>query len=139
MQINRARALRTSESSEQPDHGCDTHVRTARAALFLALIWLCLAPRAAAQDPVPKIGPFALDLHGTFPRFSDNLQLAQSRDLQPVELPGMGLGLHASANFYVFTWKAITFGVGGDAAFARAHSGPQRISETVTGRAVTER
>ena len=35
-------------------------------------------------------------------------------------MPGAGFGIHASANVYVYTWKAVTFGLGGDAAFARA-------------------
>ena len=54
-------------------------------------------------------------------------------------MPGSGFGLHASANLYVFTWKAVTFGLGGDAAIARAHHAAQPISTTVTGRPVTER
>jgi hypothetical protein len=109
------------------------------AALFLTLVWLSLASRAAAQEPPPKIGPFVLDVHGTVPRFPDDPQLTQSRDLLAREMPGIGLGLHASANVYVFTWKAVTFGLGADAALARAHNGPEPISPTVTGRPVTER
>jgi hypothetical protein len=109
------------------------------AALLLTLVWLSLASRAAAQEPPPKIGPFVLDVHGTVPRFSDDAQLTQSRDLLEREMPGIGLGLHASANVYVFTWKAVTFGLGADAALARAHNGPEAISPTVTGRPVTER
>lgn len=101
---------------------------------------LSVAARAAAQDPIPEIGPFAIDLQGTFPRFpTDSVQLQQSRDLVQGEMPGTGLGVHVSANAYVFKWKAITFGVGGDAAFARAHHGAELISEGVMGRAVTER
>ena len=109
------------------------------AALLLTLVWLSLASRAAAQEPPPKIGPFVLDVQGTVPRFHDDDQLAQSRDLVASEMPGNGLGLHASANLYVFTWKAVTFGLGADAAFARAHRSAQPISATVTGRPVTER
>lgn len=109
------------------------------AALFLTLVWLSLASRAAAQEPPPKIGPFALDVQGTVPRFPDDGQLVQSRDLLASEMPGAGLGLHASANVYVFTWKAVTFGLGADAAFARGHRSAQPISATTTGRPVTER
>ncbi len=93
------------------------------AALLLTLAWLSVASRAAAQDPPPKIGPFVVDLHGTIPRFPDDAQLAQSRDLVQAEMPGAGLGLHASANVYVFTWKAVTFGLGGD---ARVRASPSR-------------
>jgi hypothetical protein len=92
-----------------------------------------------AQDPPPKIGPFAVDLHGTVPRFPDDSQLGGSRALETAEMPRTGLGLHASANVYVFTWKAVTFGLGGDATIARAHNGAPPISSTATGRAVTER
>jgi hypothetical protein len=109
------------------------------AALFLTLAWLSIASRAAAQDPIPKIGPFVFDLHGTIPRFPDDAQLIQSRDLVQAEMPGAGMGLHASANIYVFTWKAVTFGLGGDAAFARARHGAQAISDTETTPPVTER
>jgi hypothetical protein len=47
--------------------------------------------------------------------------------------------VHAAANFYVLTWKAMTFGVGVDATVARSHQSQQAISATETGRAVTER
>jgi hypothetical protein len=109
-------------------------------ALFLTVVCLCVAARAGAQDPIPNIGPFAVDLHGTVPHFpSSNAQLEQSRDLVSGELPGTGLGVHLSANVYFFKWKAITFGVGGDAAIARSHNSGQLISEGVLGRSVTER
>jgi hypothetical protein len=109
-------------------------------ALVLTVVCLSVAGRVAAQDPIPKIGPFALDIQGTVPRFpSDDDQLQRSRDLVSGELPGVGLGIHVSANVYVFTWKAITFGVGGDAAFARAHHSAELVSQGVTARAVSER
>lgn len=101
---------------------------------------LSVAARAAAQDPIPGIGPYAIDLQATVPHFpSDNAQLEQSRDLVQGELPGTGFGVHVSANIYVFKWKAITFGLGGEAAFARARHSGELISEGVVGRAVTER
>ena len=114
-------------------------MRTARAALLLALVWLGTPSLAAAQDPIPKIGPFAIDVHGTVPRFPNNQQLIDSRELLTQEMPGVGLGVHVSANVYVYTWKAVTFGLGGDAAFTRAHQGSQAISDTEVSRAVTER
>jgi len=121
------------------DHGCDIQVRTARAALILTLVWLSFPTPATAQDPPPRIGPFVFDLHGTVPRFPDDPQLALSRDLLTREMPGAGFGIHASANVYVYTWKAVTFGLGGDVAFARAHHGAELISPDVIGRPVTER
>ena len=59
------------------------------AALLLTLVWLSITCRAAAQEPPPKIGPFAFDVQGTVPRFSKDDQLAQSRDLLTKELPVM--------------------------------------------------
>jgi hypothetical protein len=108
------------------------------AALLLTVVCLAIAARAVAQEPPPKIGPFAFDLQGTVPRFPNDPQLAQSRDLSAQEMPHTGLGLHASANVYVFKWKAVTFGLGGDAAFARAHSAAVPLSATTTSRPVTE-
>jgi hypothetical protein len=105
----------------------------------IASLSICSA-RLAAQDEPPRIGPFVIDLHGTIPRFpGDDAQLAQSRELSLHELPGSGLGVHAAANVYVLTWKAMTFGVGVDATVARSHQSQQAISATETGRAVTER
>lgn len=109
------------------------------AALLFTVLWVSTAARAAAQEPPPKIGPFVIDIHGIVPRFPHDDQLTLSRDLFTREMPGTGLGVHASANVYLFTWKAVTFGLGGDATFARAHNGSEPISPTVTGRPVTER
>src|SRR5262249_9029623 len=134
------RAVRSAPATRSlllVDHGCDIQVRTARAALILTLVWLFLPTWATAQEPPPKIGPFVFDLHGTVPRFPDDPQLAQSRDLMTREMPGAGFGIHASANVYVYTWKAVTFGLGGDVAFARAHHGAELISPDVIGRGVT--
>lgn len=108
----------------------------------LAIVMVVLSVRTgAAQDPPAKIGPFVLDLHGTVPRFkSDDEQLALSRGLAVTELPGSGLGLHAGAHVYPLRWKAVTFGLGVDAALARSHHAASRASDgTTTGRATTER
>ena len=106
--------------------------------LLLAL-FAAIAP-AAAQDPTPRIGPFAIDLHASIPRFpSDNQQLADSRGLLLQELPGRGLGLHAGAQVYFLKWKAVTFGVGADLTVAQAHQDPPQITADFFGRAVTER
>lgn len=80
-----------------------------------------------------------MDLHGTVPRFPVDQELADSRDLLLAELPGVGIGLHAGAHVYVFSWKAVTFGLGADFTRARAHQGAPQISEDERGRAVTEK
>jgi hypothetical protein len=98
------------------------------------------APPVQAQDTPPKIGPFVIDIQGTFPGFPRNQQLADSRGLSDVrELPGRGLGLHGGAHVYPFKWKAVTFGVGADVAIARAHQAGPQYSEDAFGRAATER
>jgi hypothetical protein len=96
----------------------------------VALILLTAASPAFAQEPPPKIGPFVVDLHGTVPRFPDSQQLADSRGLSLAELPGVGLGAQLGVHIYFFKWKAVTFGIGGEVAAARATQTP---SEGMTG------
>ena len=107
--------------------------------LLLTGVWLLFGSRAGAQEPPQKIGPFAIDVHGTIPRFPHDDQLAESRALLARELPGVGLGVHAVATVYVFKWRAITFGLGAEGTVARSRSGAAPISEDAIGNAVTER
>ena len=104
--------------------------------LLLATLGLSSPMNASAQEPPPRIGPFVIDVRGTVPRFDQNDQLAESRGLLPGELPGTGLGVDAGAHLYVFTWKAVTFGLGGQVTLARAHAAP---AESTGLRPVTER
>jgi outer membrane protein with beta-barrel domain len=86
-----------------------------------ALLVVCAARPAAAQDPPPRIGPFALDLHLTLPTFpTEDQQLAASRDMLVQELPGTGLGIQASAHVYVLKIKVVTIGLGAEFAASRA-------------------
>jgi hypothetical protein len=80
-----------------------------------------------------------VDFHGTFPKFPGNPQLATSRGLAQSELPGLGVGLYAGAHVYLFRWKAVTVGLGGDMAIGRAHAPSQQIGGAEVARAVTER
>jgi hypothetical protein len=106
--------------------------------LLLALLFVVRA--GDAQEPPPKIGPFVIDGQITAPGFpSDSQQLADSRGLLLQELPGRGFGIHAGAHVYVFKWKAVTFGLGGDLTMNRAHQDAPQISSDLFGRAVTER
>jgi hypothetical protein len=99
---------------------------------------LCLhAAPAHAQDAPPRIGPFVVDVRGTSPLFPANEQLAQSRGLSLEELPGRGLGLDAGAHLYLFKWRVLTFGIGGQMTLARATSPPVVQEGVETGRAVT--
>jgi hypothetical protein len=90
----------------------------------------------AAQEPPPPIGPFVLDVHGTVPNFPDDAQLAASRGLSQADLPGVGFGVHAAAHVYVFKWKAMTVGLGGSVAAARAHASQK---DAVVAQATTEK
>jgi hypothetical protein len=101
------------------------------------------AARAVAQDPPPRIGPFVIDLQGAFPQFPQDEQLAQSRGLLLNELPGSGLGIHTGAHVYIFTWKALTIGLGVDLTLGRSHQDAQVVppsgdTPATTTRAVTE-
>jgi hypothetical protein len=93
-------------------------------ALAASLV-LVVCPRALAQPPSPRIGPFVLDVRGTFPNFPTTPQLAESRGIAETDLPGLGIGVQVGAHVYFFKWKAITFGVGGELMTGRSHSNAQ--------------
>ena len=92
--------------------------------LAFVLLILAVAAPVHAQEPPPKIGPFVFDVHATVPRFPDDQGLADSRDMTIAEMPGIGLGLQIGAHVYLFKWKAVTFGIGGEIAAARARETP---------------
>ena len=102
------------------------------------VLWLSAAP-AIAQDAPPPIPRFAVDARGTIPKFTRNLRLAQSRGLDVTELPGSGFGFDLDGHVYVFTWKAVTIGLGGQLTVARSHRSERVAGGEVVGRAVTER
>jgi len=110
-----------------------------RASVFAcaSLIALLAANRALAQDPPPKIGPFVVDLHATVPRFPQDLQLAQSRDMTLAELPGSGLGVLVGVHIYPLRWRAVTFGLGGEFATGRSRQTPTAAQTAI--RPATER
>ena len=102
-----------------------------------SLIVLLAANRALAQDPPPRIGPYVVDLHATVPRFPQDVQLAQSRDMTLAELPGNGLGVLVGVHVYPLHWRAVTFGLGGEFATGRARQTPA-AAQTIL-RPATER
>lgn len=95
-----------------------------RAAAGLFLFVIFCASTARAQEPPPKIGRFVIDFHGTVPRFPNDPLLANSHDVVVAELPGHGLGMQAGAHLYVFRWRAVTFGIGGEFAKSRSRKTP---------------
>ena len=79
-------------------------------ALALALF---VCPPASAQQPPPRIGPFAVDIRLNFPGFpTDSAQLAQSRAIKITDLPGRGMGLEIGGQYYLFKWRGMTIGAG---------------------------
>jgi hypothetical protein len=98
-------------------------MRAFAVSLFILTALAC-APPARAQDPPPRIGPFVLDLHGTFPSFPEDQVLADSRGMTLAELPGSGLGVQVGIHVYPVRWKAITIGLGGEYASSRARQAP---------------
>ena len=111
-----------------------------RAALALSAVALfCVQERAYGQEPAPgPIPHFVVDFHGIIPVFpNDNEQLASSRlvlndparQLQVGELPGAGFGGRIGVHVYLFKWKAITVGVGGEVLSARSSSTPPDDSQ----------
>ena len=108
-----------------------------RLAILAFLIITGGAARANAQDPPPRIGPFAVDVHMSIPVFpTDSQQLADSRALNLAELPGRGLGGQVGAHFFLPRWGPLTVGLGGEVMVARAATNP----DPSTGlRAVEER
>ncbi len=57
--------------------------------------------------------------------------------MQITELPGVGFGVQLGAHVYVFKWKAVTVGLGGEFAASRATSTPPAGGDA-TLRAATE-
>jgi hypothetical protein len=104
---------------------------------YASLIVLLAANRVLAQDPPPRIGPFVVDLHATVPRFPQDVQLAESRDMALAELPGNGLGVLVGVHVYPLRWRAVTFGLGGEFATGRARQTPAVAQTTL--RPATER
>lgn len=81
--------------------------------------------RASAQQPPPRIGPFVVDLRVNFPGFpTDSSQLAASRGIAVTDLPGRGTGIDVGAHVYLFKWRAMTIGVGGEVIVASSQSEP---------------
>jgi len=62
---------------------------------------LLLSTTASAQEPPPKIGPFVFDIHGTVPRFPEDINLASSRSA-PNGAP-LGIGDLPGSGVLVFT------------------------------------
>ena len=99
-------------------------------AILILLLTTVSVPRASAQDPPGRIGPFVVDVHASVPVFpTDSQPLADSRALKLGELPGRGWGGQVGAHVYPFRWKAVTFGFGGEVMIARAATNPDPATD----------
>ena len=108
------------------------HMLAARVSSLLLLYLVVVAVPARAQDPPPRIPLFAIDVHGTVPKFpSEDFLLADSRGMALAELPGSGLGVQAGVHIYPFRYRAVTFGVGGEVAASRARRTPGKRATTL--------
>jgi hypothetical protein len=104
-----------------------------------ALMLLLGSSPTYGQEPPPRIGPFVVDFHGTFPKFAADDLIAASRGLAEAELSGLGIGMSGGAHFYFLKVSGVTIGVGGEATVGRSHASPTaQARESLRLRAVTE-
>ncbi len=99
------------------------HLATALTRGLLALLLVGTAARAAAQDPGP-IGPFVVDVRGSFVSVGQDSQLASNRGFGPAQLAASGIGLDVGGHVYLFRWRSITFGLGASALFTSTSRSP---------------
>jgi len=100
--------------------------------IFVSLVVLATPRAAGAQEAPPRIGPFAVDVHGVVPAFGNDPQLAQSRSLLQSEMPGHGLGVTAGLHVYLPKVLGIVFGVGAEVLAARSHFEPPQPPATTS-------
>jgi len=113
-----------------------------KAAVRLALagaLFVAFARSASAQEPVPRVGPFVVDLHGIFTKLPNSQQVADSRGLVTSELPGSAFGGTLGLHLYFLKWKQLTFGIGGEVVGLRAHNVPPSDAAASDLRPVTEK
>ena len=111
-----------------------------RVASAIVLISCAIASGARAQDPPPPLPPLVVDLHGAFTRLpDDDVELAASRGLGVIELPGSALGGGAALHVYPIRVRAVTLGLGGQISYLRGHRTPPQSPGSAVLRRVTER
>jgi hypothetical protein len=108
-----------------------------RLALAGALV-AAFAASASAQEPVPAVGPFVVDLHGIFTKLPNTQQLADSRGLVTSELPGSAFGGSVGLHVYFLKWKQLTVGIGGEVVGLRVHNVPSATASASDLQPVTE-
>src|SRR5262245_34776064 len=102
--------------------------------LLLLPAFAAASGTAVALDPPPPIGPFAIDLRGTLPKFPNTAALADSRGLRLTDLPGRGIGADAGVHVYPFRVGVVTVGLGARLTLVRSRLGSEGTLPAVTGR-----
>ena len=92
----------------------------------------------AAQDPGP-IGPFVVDVRGSFVSVGQDADLAANRGLGPAQLAASGLGVDIGGHVYLFRWRPVTFGVGASALFTSPSRSPGQDDPDPNGPTVNTR
>ena len=113
-----------------------------KAAARLALagaLFAALTASASAQEPVPAVGPFVVDLHGIFTKLPNTQQVADSRGLSTSELPGSAFGGAVGLHFYFLKWKQLTLGIGGEVVGLQVHNTPPGTASASDLQPVTEK
>jgi hypothetical protein len=96
------------------------------------------APLAAQELTEQPITRYVVDIRGALPKVPADDALASPYGLTGAELPGFGLGLDVSAQYYPLRWRRIALGVGVNAVLGRAHVASVTADDgTVTGKDTT--
>jgi len=107
--------------------------------LLLLVLVLTLWPNSAAAQQETKIGPWAVDAHGSLPSLGPTAEVAAPYGLTKADLPSRGLGLDVAAHWYPVSRRAVTVGIGVGMHTSRGHQGPIETNGTVSGADTTVR
>ena len=94
---------------------------------------------ALAQPTERPIGRYVVDVRGSVVPFKSNIELAQSRQMEPLDTPGLGMGLEVGAHLYFLRFKAITLGVGASFHSSLADRQPNEFSPDPDGPTLRKR
>lgn len=105
--------------------------------LALSVVALLAAVPAFAQQPAPAqppppppvsqpqpIGPFVIDIRGSFPRHKQDPSVASELGVQPGNLPTRTYGLQGGVHVYPLHTRHVTFGFGAHVVIARGSETP---------------
>lgn len=106
----------------------------ARLAVLVALGLLAARGVALAQIDEARIGPFAVDVRGTFGAYGPTPEQAALIGYADTDLPSHGWGVDAGAHWYPLKWRAVTLGIGGTVLLTAGHKSPEDEKGVPTGR-----